>query len=755
MTEPLPRKRIVGYADRISVRPGEDIDFMVSCDEIPSYRAEIVRLISGDLHPQGLGFIEQPIDSEIAGEYEGRSQQLAAGSYAVIEDCRGLDRLSDFTVQAMIWPTSPGERRQVILSRWSGPAKAGFALILDEEGALALEVGDGTRTIRTSTHRRLRGREWVFVAASFDSGSKTVHLVQESVASIGRAPAPISHKTKIPVRPADCQAPIMIAASAAMVKGGRWSAADHFNGKIDSPRLAAQALDRAGMEFLKTYLSPSVLAAWDFSREMMSDRVIDLSPFHRHGKLVNLPTRAMKGHNWTGEVFDWKTASDQYGAIHFHDDDLYDAAWQSDFKLTVPKTLRSGVYAAKLSANGETEHIPFFVLPPRGSHTADAVVLMPTASFMAYANERAGLEGGARLHAFANHLISLGAGDLWLNDHPEVGGSLYDRHSDGSGVCYSSRLRPILNFRPGITNSWIGAGGSAPWQFNADLALISWLEARGIPYDVTTDEDLHADGLAALAPYKAVMTGSHPEYYSKEMYDGLMAYLDRGGRLMYLGGNGFYWRVAYHRTLPGVMELRRAEDGIRDWIAEGGEYYHSFTGEYGGMWSRMGRSIHALAGVGMAAQGFDVSSYYRRQPGSHDARAAFIFAGVDSEIIGDFGTVGGGAAGLELDRYDSAQGSPAHALLLASSENHSDTYFPPPDEIHNANAMMDGRQNPNIRADLVFYETAAGGAVFSTGSIAWIGSLTHNRCDNNVSRITENVLRRFMDPAPFRHPETL
>jgi N,N-dimethylformamidase len=221
---------------------------------------------------------------------------------------------------------------------------------------------------------------------------------------------------------------------------------------------------------------------------------------------------------------------------------------------------------------------------------------------------------------------------------------------------------------------------------------------------------------------------------------------------MYLGGNGFYWRIAHHQYLPGVIELRRAEDGIRDWVAEGGEYYHSFTGEYGGMWSRMGRPIHALAGVGMAAQGFDVSSYYRRQHGSYDPRAAFIFAGIEEEVIGDFGTVGGGAAGLELDRYDPAKGSPAHALVLASSENHSDTYFPPPDEIHNATAMMDGRQNPDVRADMVFFETPSGGAVFSTGSISWIGSLSYDQCRNNVSRITENVLRRFIDSAPFCYP---
>ena len=54
-----------------------------------------------------------------------------------------------------------------------------------------------------------------------------------------------------------------------------------------------------------------------------------------------------------------------------------------------------------------------------------------------------------------------------------------------------------------------------------------------------------------------------------------------------------------------------------------------------------------------------------------------------------------------------------------------------------------------MRADIVFYETANGGAVFSTSSIAWCGSLAHNDHDNNVSRMTENVLRRFADPTPF------
>jgi N,N-dimethylformamidase len=46
---------------------------------------------------------------------------------------------------------------------------------------------------------------------------------------------------------------------------------------------------------------------------------------------------------------------------------------------------------------------------------------------------------------------------------------------------------------------------------------------------------------------------------------------------------------------------------------------------------------------------------------------------------------------------------------------------------------------------MVFFETVGGGAVFTPGSIDWVASLSHNEYQNNVSKITENVVRRFLD----------
>src|SRR5260370_39970994 len=86
---------------------------------------------------------------------------------------------------------------------------------------------------------------------------------------------------------------------------------------------------------------------------------------------------------------------------------------------------------------------------------------------------------------------------------------------------------------------------------------------KAIDYDVITDEDLDDEGVAILAPYRAVLTGSHPEYHTLRTLDALQAYTQSGGKLAYLGGNGFYWRIARTPELPGMIELRRARGGLR------------------------------------------------------------------------------------------------------------------------------------------------------------------------------------------------
>jgi N,N-dimethylformamidase len=293
-----------------------------------------------------------------------------------------------------------------------------------------------------------------------------------------------------------------------------------------------------------------------------------------------------------------------------------------------------------------------------------------------------------------------------------------------------------------------------PWQFMADTHLVDWLEVKGFDVDFYTDEDLHAEGAALLKPYKVTLTATHPEYYSLEMLNGLRTYLNGGGRLMYLGGNGFYW-VTPMDPSGRYIEVRR-RDGTEHWQGAPGEHYHSLTGEPGGLWRFRGMAPQQYFGVGFTAQGFDRNSPYQRKPGSFDPRAAWIFEGVGrDEPIGDHPSLvlDVGAAGSELDRADFALGTPPHTLVLASSSGHSDAYQHVVEQINTSNsARPGGTENALVRADMVFLEYPNGGAVFSSSAIAWCGSLSYNNYSNNVSRITENVLRRFASDAPLPAP---
>jgi N,N-dimethylformamidase len=158
-----------------------------------------------------------------------------------------------------------------------------------------------------------------------------------------------------------------------------------------------------------------------------------------------------------------------------------------------------------------------------------------------------------------------------------------------------------------------------------------------------------------------------------------------------------------------------------------------------------------MLGVGFTAQGNDFAQPYLRLADSDDPRAAFIFEGVAGRTIGDFPSLmlRHGAGGYEIDRADVALGTPPHALILATATRFSDSYQHVVEELLSTDGEQGGSVNPLVRADMVFFEGPNGGAVFSVGSIAWTSALSYNDGDNDVSRITENVLRRFAGDRPF------
>jgi N,N-dimethylformamidase len=741
---------LAGYADRLSVRPGETIQFKVSSQSDVPYAARLVRVHCADPNPQGPGINEEAIESSFAGLHRSRVQNVHRGSYAIVENTNRLGQLGSFTLMATVFPTRIATGEQVIISNVSAANGTGLALALRGDGAaMAQYIYQSGALRRVTTGKPLFDRQWYRLWISYDQATHQLTLGQVALQR-GRASAERAITAEILDEGPTWQGASVLTIAA--MNGTPTSR--HFNGKIERPMLFGRALSQQEIELAANREKVSgLVAAWDFANEMSSTRILDEGPNGLHGRLVNLPARAMTGSTWTGREMCWRHAPDQYAAIHFHDDDLYDCGWGTDFVWQVPDNLPSGAYAVRLNCGEAEENIPFFVVPPKGTRKAEICVLISTFTYVVYHNfvRPEWLSDPSWVKAWRDQARTWKAYPHNPGDHPEYGRSTYNYHSDGSGICHASWLRPMLTLRTGfISFPDPSIRGSGLRHFPADTHLLSWLEAKGYEFDIVTDLELDEEGADLLRDYRVVVTGSHPEYHTPNMLDALEAYRDSGGRLMYMGGNGFYWKIARHPELKAAIEIRRAEGGIRAWAAEVGEYYNAFDGQYGGLWRRNGRPPQMLVGVGFTAQGNFVGSYYRVQLEARNSRAAWILDGIDDDKIGDFGLSGHGAAGFELDRADKRLGTPEHAVVIASSQGHkreAPWVLAPEEQLTHIVTLPGEPAEKLIRADMTFFEAPNNGAVFSTGSITFCGSLPVNSYENNVSRIVKNVLDRFLDPA--------
>ncbi|MEM9565059.1 MAG: N,N-dimethylformamidase beta subunit family domain-containing protein [Actinomycetota bacterium] len=723
-------KTLTGYCEPWSLRAGEPIRLLASSSRPGQAELSLVRIRCGDPTRSGPGFLEEVVPSDdLPSAVELDDQPLRPGSFGTV-GLAGLTLERRLVLDLWLCPTRPGDESTV--ASVTGDSFVFQLMLVD--GVLRARAGGADLPLRSVP---LTNRRWYHVRAEIDVPGRTVQGVVTTApsASPGRdvievddgwvraggdaLPSPLGQLLLAAAPPSDGGAP----------RGS-------FDGRLARPSLTIDDTE----------------LTWDLAREQGGPLMVEVGGSERHGRLHQLPARAVTGPGWDGSVQRWTDDPSQWDAVHFHTDDLYDAGWSTTAELTLPGDLPSGIYAFRLQAagkdgDGEIDRIPFFVRPAAGGRTADVALLASTATYLAYANHRMLFEG-ADFIATRNRLRPE---HEYVRTNPEVGPSMYERHRDGSGVMFSSRRRPVLNLRP-------GADG---WNFTPDTDLSAFLDhvLGGGPngelggHDVIADEDVHHDGLAALAPYRVIVTCTHPEYWSTAMLDALYAWQRQGGRLLYLGGNGFYWRVAFSDDWPGAMELRRAEDGVRNWETGPGESYHAFGGEYGGMWRRLGRAPNELVGIGFAAQGFERAIHYDVHPEAFGERTAWMWEGVElvDERLGTSG-LGGGAAGQEIDRYDVHLGSPGHAVVVASATDFGADMVRTKEEF--GGSVIYQRPDPMVRADIVFYETPGGGAVFSVGSISWFGALARNGYANDVAQLTANVVRRFADPTPFEPPRT-
>ncbi|MBZ9772227.1 hypothetical protein LB558_06750 [Mesorhizobium sp. CO1-1-8] len=487
---------IVGYADRNSVRPGEVVALKVSSEARSSYRADLVRIISADPNPDGPGIRLDEVDCDFAGSYPSRFQPSRPGSCGIIQPAAPIALPAEATISLRMQPRLLDGRRQVAVWLDFGAGKS--AAVTVGEGGLALEFGGRIANFPGSVARH----EWYELILAI-----TPDRLSLSATELGRRGANIgSVELPLPGPLTELHTVLLAAELSGTAYGG------FFNGRLEDPAILK------GVVTAPIHLSeadPRLIAWWDFGLDIRTTVIRDRGPLGMDGRLFNLPTRGVRGSFWSGDEMCWRHAPRDYAAIHFHEDDLYDCLWEIDFDFVVPPTLASGVYGVRLRVDGSEDIVPIFVLPQRGEENRIAV-LFPTITYQVYANfRRSNFDDAYRQRreawgAYANHPAE--------NEH--LGPSTYDRHPDGSGVVHASSRRPFITMRPGYL-AYIDPHGSGLRHLPADMHLVSWLVEKGIPFDVLTDHDLDREGVELLAPYRLVVTTTHPEYQTKHTLDSI------------------------------------------------------------------------------------------------------------------------------------------------------------------------------------------------------------------------------------------
>jgi N,N-dimethylformamidase len=338
------------------------------------------------------------------------------------------------------------------------------------------------------------------------------------------------------------------------------------------------------------------------------------------------------------------------------------AQWEARYELTIPDSWKAALYIAKVfDKTGNDFVIPLIVKRSMRQKPCRVVVLASTNTWNAYSEW-----GGASIYKYS-----------WDDN----------LHIPGSSVVHSQR--PILFIHP-VT------GQSHLLWYESDI--YQWLDSHGYEYEVLTDADVHQEP-DVLHDYRVVIINTHGEYWTKEMFAGLEDYLNRGGNVASLGGNGLYWTTVINEGRlvvgepcgPLAMDLGA-----------------------GGTWAMLGCSESRILGVRFTGSGTDSYAPYRVLAPEHWAlRGTGLAAG---DLIGAKGSRGQGASGIETDKLDWM--SPPNVILLARGTN----------------SFWGG-------AEMIYYDHPGGGGVFSVGSCAFGAALA---TDRHLSHIVRNVLDRFI-----------
>ena len=372
---------------------------------------------------------------------------------------------------------------------------------------------------------------------------------------------------------------------------------------------------------------------------------------------------------------------------------------------------RSGLYYFHASTNtGECFTFPWVVAPAQP--TAPVAVLASNINWNAYNNF-----GGRSNYIHADEFPPTPT----VNARQELKRYQDANHQTWGCDSYAplsfDRPEPINHIDPAEKITDPIEGRAANHVAPAEWRLFGWLEREAFAYDLYSETQLH-HGMLDLSKYRVLILGPHPEYWTRKMYDAVKAWvIDGKGKLMYLGGNGLNCEVEMLYPPASGDVLGARDDRMIVHNTKITTLYPAGMGDAESRFARRHESEANLLGVIFDPRGIMTAAPYRVVDSKH-----WVFSGTGLRVGDSFGEkslhmrVPGGASGHETDKI--SKSSPKNVHLLAKGMN----------------ADEGG-------AEMVIFDAPSGGAVFSVGSICWPSCLP---VDENVSKITANVLRRFL-----------
>jgi N,N-dimethylformamidase beta subunit-like protein/uncharacterized protein DUF4082/Big-like domain-containing protein len=366
--------------------------------------------------------------------------------------------------------------------------------------------------------------------------------------------------------------------------------------------------------------------------------------------------------------------------------------------ISTSKDWPSGVYILKLvrTSNGLSNEVLLVVRDDES--TSDVVFHVPTSTYQAY-----------------NNFLDKSLYDAWSVEPNTVAGT--------------PRAVKVGFDRP-YAQPEIGPRAH-DWYTRTDVAAVSWLERQGYDVSYIASEDLNERG-SLVQNHRVFISGSHDEYWSREMFDAALAARASGTSLIFLGANAAYWKV---RFVPGALSGKANRAMVAYKTVQSGPPDPS--GISTSTWrDPAGPNQPENELIGQMYVGENIAESFPLRVSAAEGRSRFWrYTSLAGLAPGSSASVGTALVGWEWDARAANGREPDGVSTLAST--------PVSGQLIQQNGRF--QTNGTTTANTTLYRAPSGALVFATGTNNWWRGLALNvdgagEPDTRIQQATTNVL---------------